>query len=105
MGAVAQVMQPVATEQRVIGDVHIDAVTGEADVVGYDPRAAAVIELDAIAALCRSQITHTGDVVTDDLNVFHLLDPQAKQGVVDGVIANDGAVTARLEVNAGILCR
>jgi hypothetical protein len=79
----------------VIGDVYIDAVASEADVVGYDLRAAAVIELDAIAALCRSQITHAGDIVADDLNVFHLLDPQPEQGVVDGVIADNGAVTAR----------
>src|SRR5512139_3016394 len=103
MRAVAAVMDAVAAEDRVVRDVDINRIPHEADAVADDARAVRVVKLDTVAARGRTVIALAGNQVVLDAYVVRLLDPQAQQVVAQAAVADDCAIRARLDVDAGVL--
>ena len=92
--AVAAVMQPVAAEQRRVGDIDVERVAHEADVVAGDPRAMSVVELDAVAALRRLVFALAGDQVVLDADIVSLFDPQPEEVVGEIAVPHHGTMRA-----------
>ena len=103
MRAIAAVVQPVATKDRVVRHVDIQGVAHKTDVVVEDARALGVVELDAIAALRRPVLALAGDGVVLDEDIVRLLDPQPEQVVSEIAAAHDGTVGPGVEVDPGVL--